>query len=127
MAVELNHTIITARDAELSAQFLVEILGLPAAVRFGPFMVVQTANNVSLDFRTTAGKIVPKHYAFLVTEEEFDEIFARVKAKHLPYWAEHTREKPGEINHYDGGRGFYFDDPDGHFLEVITQPYKELR
>lgn len=127
MAVELNHTIISARNSKLSARFLAEILGLPEPVRFGPFMVVQTANNVSLDFRTTNEKILPRHYAFLVSEDEFDAIFARVKDKQLPYWAEHTREKPGEINHYDGGRGFYFDDPDGHFLEVITQPYKELR
>ncbi|MDF1685068.1 MAG: VOC family protein [Legionellaceae bacterium] len=127
MTIQFNHTIISSHDSELSANFLAEILGLPEPVKFGPFMVVQTQNDVSLDFRTTTEEIEPKHYAFLVSELEFDAILARVQAKNITYWAEHTREKPGEINHYDGGRGFYFTDPGGHFLEVITRPYGERR
>jgi len=127
MTIQFNHTIIPAHDNKASANFLAEILGLPEPVKFGPFMVVQTQNDVSLDFRTTADEIHPRHYAFLVSEAEFDDIFKRVEAKNLTYWAEHTRENPGEINHYDGGCGFYFTDPNGHFLEVITQPYGELR
>lgn len=127
MTIQFNHTIIPAHDHKASANFLAEILGLPEPVKFGPFMVVQTQNDVSLDFRTSSKKIHPRHYAFLVSESEFDDIFKRVQNKNLTYWAEHTREKPGEINHYDGGRGFYFNDPNGHFLEVITQPYGERR
>lgn len=127
MSIEFNHTIIPSTNHVTSANFLAAILGLPTPKKFGPFMVVQTHNKVSLDFVNTNQKILPRHYAFLVSEAEFDAIFARIQAKQIAFWAEHTREKPGEINHYDGGRGFYFTDPDGHFLEVITRPYGELR
>lgn len=123
MGVELNHTIIAARDSRASANFLAEILGLPAPTRFGPFQVVQTANNVSLDFLDTDEEIAGQHYCFLVSEDDFDTIFGRIQALNLPYWADPGRNKPGEINTHDGGRGVYFPDPDGHFLEIITRPY----
>jgi len=123
MAIELNHTIIQAKDAEISAKFLAEILGLPSPTRFGPFIVVKTNNGVSLDFRTTAGEIKSRHFAFLVSEQEFDEIFNRITHKKLNYWADPGQTKPQQINHNDGGRGCYFLDPDGHFLEIITRPY----
>ena len=123
MTVQLNHTIVAARDAHASATFLSEILGLPAPTRFGPFLVVQTANGVSLDFIETEDEVVAQHYAFLVGEDDFDVIFGRIQAWDLPYWADPGRRRPGEINHNDGGRGVYFPDPDGHFLEIITRPY----
>jgi catechol 2,3-dioxygenase-like lactoylglutathione lyase family enzyme len=123
MSVELNHTIVAARDSEASATFLAEILDLPAPRPFGPFMVVEVANGVSLDFMDTDEEITPQHYAFLVSEAEFDEIFGRIRAWSLPHWADPARRRPGEINHNDGGRGVYFPDPDGHFLEIITRPY----
>lgn len=123
MGVELNHTIVAARDRRASATFLAELLGLPAPTTFGPFEVVELANGVSLDFADTEGEIVPQHYAFLITEEAFDEILGRIQAKQLPYWADPGRRRPGVINHNDGGRGVYFPDPDGHFLEIITRPY----
>ena len=124
MTIEFNHTVIAAHDNHVSANFLAEILGLPAPTSFGPFMVVQTHNGVSLDFVTTTMKpIQSRHFAFLISETEFDDIFARIVEKNIPHWAEHTRETPGEINHNDGGRGVYFLDPNGHFLEVITRPY----
>ncbi len=123
MSVELNHTIIQSKDAELSAKFLAEILGLPAPVPYGPFVVVKTSNAVSLDFRTTSDEIKSRHFAFLVSESEFDEIFNRILNKKLNYWADPGRTKPQQINHNDGGRGCYFLDPNGHFLEVITRPY----
>ena len=123
MSIQLNHTIIPAYDNRLSANFLAEILNLPAPTSFGPFMVVNTNNDVSLDFVTTTEDIQSRHYAFLVSESEFDEIFARVCNENITYWANHKREHPGEINHNDGGRGFYFLDPNGHFLEIITRPY----
>lgn len=123
MAVQLNHTIVSARDSRASASFLAEILHLPAPVRFGPFVVVETANGVSLDFMDTQDEIESQHYAFLISEPEFDEIFARIRARNLTYWADPDQTRPGEINHGDGGRGLYFEDPNGHLLEIITRPY----
>ncbi len=123
MSVELNHTIVAAHDRRQSATFLTELLGLAAPEPFGPFMVVEVANGVSLDFADTDGQITSQHYAFLVSEAEFDEILARIRARDLPYWADPSRTRPGEINHNDGGRGVYFPDPAGHLLEIITRPY----
>lgn len=122
---QLNHHIVHARDPEASARFLVEILGLPAPTRFGPFVVVQTANGVSLDFIGTDDPkyLVPNHYAFLVSEDEFDAIFARIRERGLDYFADPAGKQKGEINHHDGGRGVYWADPDGHWLEIITRPY----
>ena len=125
MTVQLNHTIVSARDPAASAAFLADTLGLPAPTRYGPFMVVQTANGVSLDFIAADpdADIASQHYAFLVCEDDFDVIFGRIEAASLPYWADPGRRRPGEINTNDGGRGVYFPDPDGHFLEIITRPY----
>jgi catechol 2,3-dioxygenase-like lactoylglutathione lyase family enzyme len=122
MSVQLNHTIVWCRDNERSAAFLTEILGLPAATRFGPFRVVEMANGISLDFHSIDGDIASQHYAFLITEDEFDEIFGRIVERGLDHWADPGRNEPG-INHHDGGRGVYFADPDGHLLEIITRPY----
>lgn len=123
MTVELNHTIVAARDKQASAAFLAEVLGLAEPTRFGPFMVVDTDNGVSLDFIDADGEITPQHYAFLVSEDGFDAIFGRIRDRGLDYWADPGQRRPGEINHNDGGRGVYFPDPDGHFLEIITRPY----
>lgn len=124
MSVQLNHTIIHARDAEASARFLAEILGLPEPHRFGPFMVIDTANGVSLDFISAEDhEIIIEHYAFLVSEKEFDEIFARIKERGLDYWADPAGRRKNEINRNDGGRGLYWRDPNGHYLEIITRPY----
>ena len=123
MTINFNHTIVWARDSEASARFLTEILGLAAPRRWGPFLVVTTENDTNLDFMNADDEINPQHYAFLVSESEFDEIFARVRERSLPYWADPARAQVGEINHHDGGRGFYFEDPNGHFLEIITRPY----
>jgi catechol 2,3-dioxygenase-like lactoylglutathione lyase family enzyme len=121
MAVQLNHTIVHARDKRESATFLSGILGLPEPTPYGPFLVVEAANGVSLDFIEEPGE--PQHYAFLVTEEEFDAIFDRITERGLTYWADPARRRPGEINTNDGGRGLYWEDPSGHFLEIITRPY----
>jgi catechol 2,3-dioxygenase-like lactoylglutathione lyase family enzyme len=123
MAVEFNHTIIWARDSKASARFLAEILGLPAPATWGPFEVVKTTNGVSLDFMNRTEEIHSRHFAFLVSESEFDEIFGRIRAGGLPYWADPARSETGQINHHDGGRGVYFEDPNGHLLEIITRPY----
>jgi catechol 2,3-dioxygenase-like lactoylglutathione lyase family enzyme len=123
MPVQLNHTIVHARDKHATARFLVEILGLPEAAPYGPFLEVKVANGVSLDVANDDGTPHPQHYAFLVSEEEFDEIHGRIQERGLPYWADPFHRQPGEINHEDGGRGLYWDDPDGHVLEILTVPY----
>lgn len=123
MTIQLNHTIVHARDSRASAVFLADILGLPPPTPFGPFQVVEVDNRVSLDFLDDDGKIATQHYAFLISEAEFDRIFARIRERGVPFWADPGRSRPGEINHGDGGRGVYFTDPDGHFLEILTRPY----
>jgi catechol 2,3-dioxygenase-like lactoylglutathione lyase family enzyme len=123
MAVQLNHTIVAARDKDASARFLAEVLGLPEPTPFGPFMTVETANGVTLDYVESGGDITSQHYAFLVSEADFDVIFARIQERGLDYWADPFHRQPGEINRNDGGRGVYFDDPNGHRLEIITRPY----
>jgi len=112
MAIQFNHTILYAHDSEASAKFLAEMLGLSAPARWGPFVVVKTDNGTNLDFMDTDGEITSQHYAFLVEESDFDAIFERIR-----------QTQPNQINHRDGGRGLYFEDPNGHFLEIITRPY----
>jgi catechol 2,3-dioxygenase-like lactoylglutathione lyase family enzyme len=123
MAVLLNHTIVSVRDKQKSAEFLAEILGLPAPKPFGPFLGVETGNEVTLDFIDAGEDITVQHYAFLVSEAEFDQIFGRIKERGLDYWADPFHRQPEQINTNDGGRGVYWEDPSGHNLEIITRPY----
>ncbi|WP_308191026.1 AI-2E family transporter [Pseudonocardia terrae] len=124
MTVELNHTIVASKDKVAGAKFLAELLGLPDPQPFGPFQVLALAHGLSLDFASTDEEIHPQHYAFLVTETEFDEIFARITDQDIRYWAEpHPPHGEGTINTRDGGRGLYFASPDGHYLEILTRPY----
>lgn len=123
MSIDLNHTIVWCRDRRMSATFLADILGRPTPVAFGPFLVVELDNGVSLDFHETTDEIAPQHYAFLIDENTFDEILGRIRERGLKFWADPGHARAGQINHNDGGRGVYFDDPDGHILEVITRPY----
>jgi catechol 2,3-dioxygenase-like lactoylglutathione lyase family enzyme len=123
MSIQLNHTIVPARDPRASAAFLAEILDRPAPVLFGPFHGVELDNGVTLDFIRDEGHFPVMHYAFLVSEDEFDQIFGRIRALGLTYWADPGQRRPGEINHGDGGRGVYWDDPNGHRLEILTRPY----
>jgi catechol 2,3-dioxygenase-like lactoylglutathione lyase family enzyme len=127
VSVQLNHTIVWCRDQQKSASFLADILGLPAPGRFGPFHVVEVANGISLDFHQKDGEIAMQHYAFLISEPEFDQIFGRIRERGLQHWADPGQNRAGQINHHDGGRGVYFEDPDGHLLEVITRPYGSER
>ena len=123
MPIQLNHTIVSARDPQASAAFLAGILGRAAPVRFGPFHGVELDNGVTLDFMRADGDIVRQHYAFLVSEEEFEDVFGRIRERSLPFWADPGHFQPGKINHNDGGHGVYWSDPDGHSLEVLTRPY----
>lgn len=125
MPIQFNHTIAGSRDAVAGARFLTEILGLPQPTRFGPFEVVEVSNGVSIDFMDFgADAAIPGiHYAFLVSEEEFDQIWGRIKERNLSFWADPHSQRQGEINYDDGGRGLYWQHPDGHLLEIITRPY----
>ena len=120
---ELNHTIVWCSDKQRSADFLTTILGLPPARSFFHFLVVDLKNGVSLDYYQKEGKVAPQHYAFLVSDAEFEAGFERIRQQGLTYWADPARSKPGEVNHHFGGRGVYFADPDEHLMELITKPY----
>ncbi len=125
MTVALNHTIVHVRDKVASAQFLVDILGLAAPTRFASFVVVALDNEVSMDFLDVDPDVdvYSQHYAFLVTETEFDQILGRIRDRQLPFWADPGKNRRGEHNTHNGGRGIYWDDLDGHLLEIITRPY----
>jgi len=123
MSVALNHTIVWCHDQTRSAEFLAQILGRPKPTRFMHFLVVELDNGVSLDFMEQDGKIAGQHYAFLISEAEFDAVFARIETQELDYWADPGRTQAKQIYHHNGGRGLYFRDPDGHLLEVLTRPY----
>ena len=122
MSVQLNHTIVWCRDQEQAAIFFAEILGRPSPTRSGIFHVVALDNGVSLDFHEIDGAVSFEHYAFLVSEAEFDDIFGRIRERRLEYWADPGRARSGEINRRNGGRGVYFNDTDGHLLELLTRP-----
>lgn len=124
MAIQLNHTIVNVRDKRASSAFLAELFGLPAPKAFGSyFLTVELANGVTLDYCDADYDPEPQHYAFLVSEAEFDAIFARIRAMGIDYWADPGKRQKGEINRHDGGRGVYFEEPSKHFLEIITRPY----
>ena len=121
--VRLDHLIVHVRDNRESAEFLSDVLGLPPPKLIGgKFFAVRLSGDVSLDFDTTEGEIVAQHYAFAVSAVDFDAILARVRARGLRFWADPQRTRPNEIA--DRGRGeraFYFADPSGHWLEVLTK------
>ena len=124
MPPRLDHTIVLARDNQRGAQFLAGILGVDVGPPFGPFVPVRLADGVTLDFKTVPGHSERfAHYAFLVTEDEFDQCFARLLASGTTYYADPFLRRPGRINHDDGGRGVYFLDPTGNTMELITRPY----
>lgn len=123
MAIKLNHTIVAAHDKRASAAFLADLFELPAPVPFGPFIGVQLDNEVTLDYVDAPGEVHAQHYAFLISESEFDRIWHRIQERHLAYWADPGQRHASELNTRDGGRGLYFEDPNGHLLEILTRPY----
>ncbi len=123
MAAQLNHTIVWCSDKHRSSAFMAEMLGLPDPQPFAHFLVIPLENGVSMDFMEKEGKVAPQHYAFLVDDAAFDAGMAKIAEKGLTYWADPARQHRGEINHHWDGRGVYFEDPDGHLLELITKPY----
>ena len=123
MPIAFNHTIVAARDKRESAEFVSELFGLPSPVPFGRFLAVQLEYGATLDYADTAEEIHPQHYAFLVSEDDFDAIYGKIRLRGLQHWADPGGQRPGEVNTNDGGRGVYFRDPGGHFLEILTRPY----
>ena len=123
MPAQLNHTIVWCTDKRRSSAFLAEMLGLPEPVAFANFLVVPLGNGVSMDFMDHPAPIATQHYAFLVDDAGFDAGMAMIQHEGLTHWSDPGRSHPGEINRHWGGRGVYFEDPDGHLLELITKPY----
>jgi catechol 2,3-dioxygenase-like lactoylglutathione lyase family enzyme len=123
MTIKLNHTIVYSRDQRAAARFLADLFGLPTPTRYGPFLGIELGNEVTLDYYEAGGDIAPQHYAFLVSEAQFDQIFGRIVERGLAFWADPEQSRRGEINRHDGGRGVYFEDPSGHLMEIITRAY----
>jgi catechol 2,3-dioxygenase-like lactoylglutathione lyase family enzyme len=121
MTVTLDHTIVPATDKQASANFLGHVLDLQPSAPWGPFVPLAIGNDVTLDF-IDAEDIPSHHYAFVVDETEFDPIFERIVNAGVNFYADPGRQHPGQINHRFGGRGVYFDDPDGHLMEVFSRP-----
>ena len=121
---DLNHIIIPAKDKDISAEFLADLLGVQAEAQWGPFRPVRTGNGVTLDF-VTSKDVRTQHYAFLVSDAELDSAFAKITKDGVAFYAHPNKSGPGEINTLYGGRGFYFEDPAGHLMELITKPYGE--
>jgi catechol 2,3-dioxygenase-like lactoylglutathione lyase family enzyme len=124
--VEMNHAIVWCSNKVQSSTFFAEILGLNAPEEFGHFLVVRLANDVSLDFMQKEGPVAVQHYAFLISDAEFDDAFRRIQERRINFWADHAFEEAGQINRHWGGRGVYFNSPDGHVLELITRPYGRM-
>ena len=123
MSVELNHTLVHVRDIWSAAREVGGVLGLAEPAAYCPFAVLAFDNGASLDFLQDTGEIQPQHYAFLVGEDDFDAIWDRIREQGRQFWADPFKARPGAINHGDGGRGLYWEGPDGHWLEIITRPY----
>jgi len=125
VTVQLNHMIVPAKDARVAATWLAEMLGLPEPIHWGPFWQVSVANGVDIDFdeEEPESTIRPLHLAFLISDDEFDGIYGRIQERGIVHYADPMGRERNQINHNDGGRGVYFPDPNGHWLEVITRPY----
>ncbi|MFD7260620.1 VOC family protein [Streptomyces sp. NPDC059874] len=123
--VQLNHTVVYATDRQLSAEFIAAVLGLKVSAPFGPFLPVDLGNDVTLDYyeQPEGEPLQPQHYAFLVPDEQFDAMIARLEAIGVTHFADPNHTDAGRINHLFGGRGAYFADPDGHNMEIMTRPY----
>lgn len=124
--MQFNHTIVGCHDNRETAEFWADILGLDIEKAWGPFIPIALEHGAAFDFANVPpfiSEIQPQHYAFLVSEAEFDAAYAKIQRYKLDHWADPQQHGVNEINHNDGGRGVYFLDPNGHFLELITVPY----
>ena len=122
MEITLNHTIIPSKNNCESAKFYERIFGFEFVKEWGHFAVVKVNSTLTLDFQTKE-KFYPLHFAFKVNDDEFDQILSRIKTENIDFGSGPGNRKNGEINTRYKGRGAYFDDPDGHVLEIITTDY----
>jgi catechol 2,3-dioxygenase-like lactoylglutathione lyase family enzyme len=122
VTIRLDHTIVPSKDKRAAARFFADILGLTVTPGRGYFVQVRVNESLTFDFADESGPIAGQHYAFHVTDEEFDAMLDRVKARGLPYGSEPHDPRNGRLNRRRGGRGFYFEDPSGHLLELMTVP-----
>ncbi|MEE8290906.1 MAG: VOC family protein [Candidatus Tectomicrobia bacterium] len=120
MAIALNHTIVPSHDKEAAARFFAQIFGLSYDGPMGHFAPVRVNDTLTLDF-DNRDQFEPHHYAFHVSDEEFDHIFGRIQAASLSYGSGPRSRDDGQINTRRGGKGVYFSDPDGHILELLTR------
>lgn len=123
MTARFNHTIIASADAAAMADFYCDLLEADRASSWGPFLNLQIADGVLLQFATPPIEFPPQHYAYLLDDAHFDRAYARIVTGGHEHWADPQRTRPGEINDEHGGRGVYLLDPSGHYLELITRPY----
>lgn len=123
MSVQINHAIIGAGDKQAAAAFFARVFGLPEPTYWGPFATVLLGDGAHLHFAELPGvaDVQRQHYAFRVDEARFDEIYGRVREMGVEHWADPKMSLPGRINTDHGGRGVYFLDATGHFLEVLTR------
>lgn len=120
MAIVLNHTIVPARDKEASARFFAHIFGLVYGGLSGHFAPVRVNDALTLDF-DNAEHFERHHYAFHVSDAEFDAILQRVRGAGIAYGSDPWHADNGQLNDWNSGRGFYFRDLDGHLLELLTR------
>jgi catechol 2,3-dioxygenase-like lactoylglutathione lyase family enzyme len=121
MTITLNHTIVPARDKRAAAQFFARIFGLHADPKGGHFAPVRINDTLTLLF-DDGEEFESHHYAFHVSDAEFDAIFGRIREAKLVYGSAPWSLDDGKLNDWNGGRGVYFRDPDGHMLELMTVP-----
>ncbi len=121
MPLTLNHTIVPSHDKQRSAEFLARIMGLDQPGPQGHFVQVRINGDLAFDYDNRE-RFDSHHYAFVVSDEEFDTIYGRIRGEGVKYGAQPTSHEDGEINHRRGGRGLYFADPDGHLMEIMTVP-----
>jgi catechol 2,3-dioxygenase-like lactoylglutathione lyase family enzyme len=122
VTITLNHTIVSTRDRHAAARFFAEIFGLRFEGAGGHFAPVRVNDTLTLDFADAKGAIASQHYAFHVSDAEFSAILQRVKHAGLAFGSGPRSLADGKLNDWNGGRGFYYKDHDGHVIELMTMP-----
>lgn len=123
MSITFNHTIIATTDPASTASFYIEVLEAAHAPSWGPFVNISLDGGVMLQFASPPIEYHPQHYAFLVDDALFDRAYARLLERKIEHWADPQRTRAGETNTEHNGRGVYFLDPGGNYLELLTRPY----
>ena len=124
MAIQLDHTIVSARDRDASAKQLANLLGVPhGPATAGPFYAVYINEDLTLDFVQADEDFPVEHYCFRVDDETFDAILERIRAAGIQFRSSVRGLVDNRINNYHGGRGLYWNEPEGHQWEILTVSY----